>query len=381
MLLHNSEKAEFAQKAIASLLSQKNLMIGEESVPAQVLTHLRFSIELLRRQHLIDASGAPMNFATITSHMHYMEPSAFAFHTLLASGYLGEVCADFNKNPAPVIENLMLIFSHIFGRIPCSKHSGIKPLPPLPKKAEQILERENQTSLEIYSTYAQTFADRFCKNSKLDCQLPFSKVHCGGNGIPAVITKDKTPTNARSHFYALSGHTDKFSSIDDLASSARDGITVDGSAIPHVPHGENLNSYLLEFFHNGDLVKLTTEHRIRPGNRWFLLKEFSDALTIIIAGLTVYLRDGPGAWYDPSKLSGDEEGGELDAAKIAAEGKGVAVDEDEDIGDEEDEAADVEEGLKSGLERTKAPEELVRVFLAIRQLQVEFEEKFRAVYA
>lgn len=281
-LLNNSEQAEFAKNAISGLLSQKQLVIGEEFVSEQVLHHLRFSIEFLRRQKLISSSGAPMNFATFVSHLYYIESAAFSFHTLLASGYLGEICADINKAPAQVIENLMLVFSHIFGRMPCSKRSGIKPLPALPEKAKKILEEQNKTTLDLYSTYVETFSDRFLKD-EVDNSLPFSHVSCGGSSETASLTSTPAP-KARSQFFALSGHTDQFASIPDLATSLRTSAFLDGSAIPYTPVDldQSLNSYLLEFFHHGSLTRMTSEHRIRPGDRWFFLKDFSNILQIIV---------------------------------------------------------------------------------------------------
>ncbi|TGZ81795.1 P-loop containing nucleoside triphosphate hydrolase protein [Ascodesmis nigricans] len=368
ILLNNSEQAEFSKQAIGGLLSQNRLVIGEEAVPEQVLHHLRFSIDFLRRQKLINGNGGPMNFATFTSHLYYIESAAFSFHTLLSSGYLGEICADVNKPgaQAQVIEDLMLVFANIFGRKPCSKRSGIKLLPPLPEKARKILEEQNKTTLDLYSTYARTFSSRFCKD-EVDNVLPFSKVQCGRNSASSAPLP-----KARSQFFALSGHTDKFESIPDLASSIRKSVFLDGSSIPYTPVNldETLNSYLLEFFRHGSLTRMTTDHRIRPGDRWFYLKDFSVVLGIIVTGLTVYLKDGPRAWFDPSKLSGEEEGGELTAK--------------EDIGEdemEEEEEIEMVETAEGEMERAKAPRELFRVLQAVKALQTEFEEKFRNVNA
>jgi ATP-dependent RNA helicase DDX60 len=84
-LLHGSNSAPYAVKAINSLLSQPRLYLGGESFKEQVLHHLRFSIDYLRRQDLLGPSGEPANFTSCVSHLYFTENSSFAFH--------GKICA------------------------------------------------------------------------------------------------------------------------------------------------------------------------------------------------------------------------------------------------------------------------------------------------
>lgn len=79
-LLHNSNNAPYAVKAINSLLSQPRLCLGGESFKEQILHHLRFSIEYLRRQSLLGPGGEPINFTSCVSHLYFTENSSFAFH-------------------------------------------------------------------------------------------------------------------------------------------------------------------------------------------------------------------------------------------------------------------------------------------------------------
>jgi superfamily II DNA or RNA helicase len=81
-LLHDSKNSPYAVKAINSLLSQPRLYLGGESVKDQVLHHLRFSIEYLRRQSLIGPAGEPVNWTSCVSHLYFTENSSFAFHGL-----------------------------------------------------------------------------------------------------------------------------------------------------------------------------------------------------------------------------------------------------------------------------------------------------------
>lgn len=79
-LLHQSKGSPYAVKAIDALLSQPRMYLGGESFKEQVLHHLRFSLEYLRRQNLLGPSGEPVNLTSCVSHLYFTENSAFAFH-------------------------------------------------------------------------------------------------------------------------------------------------------------------------------------------------------------------------------------------------------------------------------------------------------------
>jgi superfamily II RNA helicase len=79
-LLNDSKSSPYAVKAINSLLSQPRLYLGGQSFKEQVLHHLRFSIEYLRRNELLGPGGEPVNFTSCVSHLYFTENSSFAFH-------------------------------------------------------------------------------------------------------------------------------------------------------------------------------------------------------------------------------------------------------------------------------------------------------------
>ena len=79
-LLHDSKSSPYAVRAVNSLLSQPRLYLGGQSFKEQVLHHLRFSIEYLRRNELLGPAGEPVNFTSCVSHLYYTENSSFAFH-------------------------------------------------------------------------------------------------------------------------------------------------------------------------------------------------------------------------------------------------------------------------------------------------------------
>jgi superfamily II RNA helicase len=83
--LLQGSKSEYAEKAVNSLLSQPRLYLGGQSFKEQVLHHLRFSIEYLRRNELLGPNGEPVNFTSCVSHLYFTENSSFAFHGMFPS--------------------------------------------------------------------------------------------------------------------------------------------------------------------------------------------------------------------------------------------------------------------------------------------------------
>lgn len=79
-LLNDSKKSAFAQKTINGLLSQDRLYLGGKSFKEQVLYHLRFTIEYLRRQELLGPKGEPVNLAGPITKLYFTENSSWAFH-------------------------------------------------------------------------------------------------------------------------------------------------------------------------------------------------------------------------------------------------------------------------------------------------------------
>lgn len=288
-LLHESDGSEHAKKSINALLSQPRLFMGGDTFKEQVLHHVRFSIEFLRRQRLIGPGGEPINFSRLTTHLYYTEHSGFAFHALLKSGFFHSLCAEISEKPRKTCMKLMHVLACLFCRRPCPLNAKIPRLPPLPPTATEILEKHNKMTLEVYTTYVKTFAAEYC-NDTADNILPFSRSVCGGTEGPTPI-QPLPPTLARSSFVALSGADDKFSSISDLADSVRAGIFLESAAVPYLDTSEMtpLNSYLLDFYRHGETITLTRENDIRKCDIWFVLRDFGLVLDTIVTSLTNFV--------------------------------------------------------------------------------------------
>lgn len=97
-LLSDSKSSPYAVKAINALLSQPRLYLGGQSFKEQVLHHLRFSIEYLRRNELLGPGGEPVNFTSVVSHLYFTENSSFAFHGM--------------SNIAPTLSLMLICVQH-----------------------------------------------------------------------------------------------------------------------------------------------------------------------------------------------------------------------------------------------------------------------------
>ncbi|TKA25301.1 hypothetical protein B0A50_06205 [Salinomyces thailandicus] len=437
-LLHESKNSKYAVGAINALLSQPRLYMGGPSFKDQTMHHLRFSIEYLRRQHLLATNGAPLNFAGLVSHLYFTENSSFAFHALLKEGYFHELCAGINKNEKNTVETLMLVMAHLFNRIYCRQadpeyrdkivkpSSSIVFLPPLPKQASDILRQHNKQTLHVYRTYVETFVDQHVKHD--DRKLPLSGMSVGAEGNTSSASLQHLPqTKVRSPFVALSGPGDKFATIHDLCHTTRDGVFLEEAVIPHVevyPDESEmpLNAWLLDFFKHGDIFTIEKANNIRRADIWFLLNDFSLVLATIITSLLNFMKLKEGTDLDMLDVMGDldvhdeaednevaasDEQSEMSAPSAADSGivmperpktavptkKAKNTESWEEVADEEEKVTERAErraanavrmeneaaqALKSGVGKDQGLRDVLKAF---QKLHAEFYEKFRAMWA
>lgn len=435
-LLHESGNSKFARDAINSMLSQPRIHMGGSSFKDQTMHHLRFSIEYLRRQHLLGSDGAPLNFAGLVSHLYYTENSSFAFHALLKEGYFNELCAGIVEDEKNTLETLMLVLSHLFNRVFCRradaefrekvvKHSSSMVfLPPLPDKAAKILQEHNEQTLAVYKTYVKTFVEQHI--SEEDATLPLTGTKFGSSDESAVSNLGALPpTSIRSSFVALSGAGDNFESIHDLCSTTRSGVFLEEAVIPYMQIYQQdmkvpLNAWLLDFLRHGDVITLERDNGIRQSDVWFLLNDFSLVLATIITSLSNFMKlsdidmlDVRGGMdvYEEAKedeTAEKEDDGESTpgpdasgaqaiqktaaAAAAVKKTKKVVKDSwDDDDEEGEDDAQPGMHGAGAAGELDDLAQELddwnieegglKNVLKAFQKLQVEFNEKFRAMWA
>ena len=435
VLLHDSKHSAYAIRAVDALLSQPRLYMGGDSFKEQTMHHLRFSIEYLRRQHLLGIDGTPLNFAGSVSHLYYTENSSFGFHVLLKEGYLHNLCGKLKGNEKGTLETLMLVMAHLFGRVECRRidleyrENVVKPsssivfLPELPLEAEQILANHNEETLRVYQSYVQTFVDQHI--SVADNKLPLTGTQIDHSQETAGNMGALPAAKIRSSFVALSGLGDNFESIHELCSTVRSGVFLEEAVIPYMQVYSKdskvpLNAWLLDFYKHGSVKVLEQANGIRRSDVWFMLKDFSLVLATIITSLKNYLnittddtdileaQDGfsaqeglndsndasdsghdkvPGTMKSSSALNADQKLKSKKQTKVAD-----AWDDDDDEGDFsiDSSSSKVTDAFETKVEDAARQFNatgfddrggLYNVLDAFLKLQMEFDLKFKAMWA
>ncbi|KAJ8108297.1 hypothetical protein OPT61_g8268 [Boeremia exigua] len=424
-LLHDSENSPFALRCINALLSQPRVYLGGEESKMTVLHHLRFSIEYLRRQSLLDSQGTPLNFAGAVSHLYFTENSSFAFHALLKNGYFHELCDKINTNQELVLRELMLTMSHLFGRLQCRQADeefvqevvkgspSVVFLPNMPENAVNVLRKHNKQTLDIFTSYVRTFVEQHVQEP--DNTLPLTTTVVGGKS-----NQSEAPNKVRSSFVALSGHNDTFASIHELCTTSRSGIFLEEAVVPHVriyPDESDLplNAYLYDFFMHGNADAVVTANRIRRGDIWFVLNDFSMVLATIVTSLTNFMNLGTESDLDFIDVRGggddDEEDLEDKLQGVADDAQGPAtgsqgargpaaqqnlpvqlakkkkkvVDSWDDEAESDSEGENWDDGEESEEEAGEVAWDektgLLNVLKAFKLLKADFDTKFRAMWA
>lgn len=392
-LLHGSDNCDFAVNMVKSLLSQTRLYLGGPESEMSIKHHVRFSIEYLRRQNLLSATGIPINFASIIGHLYFMENAVFAFHSLLSGGYFHALCSDIDINRDRVLLEMMLVLSHLFVRVPAKRtkkmveiaktSSSVIFLPPLPQKAESLLLQHNEETLSIFKRYVQSYVSHSLKG-KRDRMLPFTQTAVGKEEPIHWVSADSEASRmVRSPFVALSGNADDFKTIHDLCQTVRGDVFLEESAIPSIPiwpHDTDVefNAYLYDFYKHGSMAVLVRDNGIRRGDVWFHLKEFSRTLSTVISSLTILM--------DANEIASEE-----DFEDYESEAEMVTTDEGTSS-EANGEGSSTETPLSSATLYSQDEDDyaatgtyhrgsLLKVLQAFIILRDEFDTKFRRLWA
>jgi hypothetical protein len=221
-LIHGSDAAPVTIKSVRSILQMPQVIWDSQGGEHQLLHHLRFSIEYLRRAHLIDDKGGPMNLFGIAAHLYHTEPSNLALVTLLRAGIIHNICS--NKSIIQAKQNLLILFCHLFGRrelppmytakenmkkiLRLTKSASKVILPPLNLKARTVLADHEKQILKIFASYAFAFAIHNSTQFGEDDELPLSKLKYLGSGegvggeFQRYLEQKSTPVVVQSLFVA-----------------------------------------------------------------------------------------------------------------------------------------------------------------------------------
>jgi len=340
------------------------------------------------------------------------------------------------SNEKETLRALMLIMCHLFGRFPMravekesekeliKQSASVVFLPKMPEEVAEVLKRHNKQTLATYELYVKTYIDQHCPEA--DTTLPFTKVSVtpAKDSKPISLDAHLPPAKLRSPFVALSGQGDHFESISDLCSSVRDGVFLEKAVIPYLDMGDELatplNAYLYDFYQHGQVQALATANRIRKGEVWFLLNDFSLVLATLVASIENFFKAGDNMDLDMSTVGAvaDEMELEKDDSEEKPENEGdqgaKAVESTEtsaaaapsvtikrtvkkkkvvDSWDDDDDASEGEEA--DGISETQAKatqasegamgdlaeKRLRKVLVMFNKLKEEFDGKFRKIFA
>ncbi|GJJ07983.1 hypothetical protein Clacol_002190 [Clathrus columnatus] len=305
-LLEGSHYSDFAKQAIQSIMSLPHISFISDLGKEQLLHHLRFSIEYLRRGCLINDKGRPMNLFAIGAHLYYTEPSNFALITLIQNGVLHEIA---RKPLAEAKKEFILLMSHLFGRRYLSKafinqdsrrefikkSPSVVVLPDLPQHVYNLLNKQNGRTLDIFTGYASIYSTRHADELGCDTRLPLSNINFASSqtfDTPFTYHLRETGINVsvRSSFVATSGLDDQFRSVTELIATARSGLHLNEQTVPSftpitsTSAGSSehcLNAYLFDFYIHGQQNALIDANGIRRGDLWHLLEDFTLTLKTV----------------------------------------------------------------------------------------------------
>ncbi|KAL0960256.1 hypothetical protein HGRIS_011887 [Hohenbuehelia grisea] len=399
-LLEGSDRAEVSVKAIQSLLTLPRLSFGSSIGRHQLVHHLRFSIEYLRRAGLLDAKGTPLNFFGVAAHLYFHEPSNFALVALIRRGILHGICAQ--KSLVQAKRDLILLMSHLFGRRYISrsfanqdtitalrrKYPSVITLPELDQQSRQALLEHDAEILALFNGYACLYASQYAEKLGSDCVLPISKqdhseqpnIDAPHSPFVSYLRRTRNHVVARSVFAANSGHTDSFQSVAELVDSARQGLHFNLNVIPSVAHiaqggeGEHaLNAYIFDFYTHGQVATLVNANGIRRGDIWYLLQDFMLSLMTIRTAFEQMMDKQSVEKLEASRVDPAEQDKADEEQPGGDDLSENEVGKDDNFGDE----ADV-----NGFKRPRGVSDSDwRVYEVLVGALTEFEAKFRAMWA
>jgi len=237
--------------------------------------------------------------------------------------------------------------------------------------------------LQIFSSYAITYASQYAERLGPDNVLPLSKAKITPSDsaydapFREYLQGRAVKVAARSSFVANSGHGDVFGSVDELTRTARSALHLNKHAIPAldtIAEDEGavaLNAVFLDFFTHGQVSSLVHANGIRRGDVWYALQNFYLILLTVQQGLEQLLSKAGSA--DP-----DAEGGDLDDSLAPPD-----IDEDRKEKDEFVNSTKGGDGV-SPMFPTKPASVSVqdwRVYETIVATTNTFGEKFKAMWA
>ncbi|XP_060682842.1 probable ATP-dependent RNA helicase DDX60 [Hemiscyllium ocellatum] len=317
LLVAKAEDVMDAKAKALSLLQHSMLCYNNPKKQWVLKLYFLSCLQFLLKGGFVDLDGTPQGLAELVTQLHYHEPANFVFVSFLLKGLFHKICSQPDKSAGKgsdcfsdeIMESLLLVLSHLFGRVylpSCSTekewatlHQSKVFLEDLPEEFAAVVDEYNKNIQEIFGCFllsASTQADL-----AEECHLPLSRIsfesvqplqNC--TFVTELTTSGNHPTTAVSPFTCLSGITNldlfKTYNIDNIALRT---LELSSSNIPvlnlrkYDQHGRRmpLNAYALDFYRHGSLKALLSDNMLHLGEAYNVLNEFQLTLTSISTSL------------------------------------------------------------------------------------------------
>ncbi|XP_073500313.1 probable ATP-dependent RNA helicase DDX60 isoform X2 [Phyllobates terribilis] len=314
-------KADDKKDANAKVLSilMHPLMAFKKPQEAQMLKlYCIFSLQFLLYEGYLNEDCDPIAFTGLVTHLHYHEPSNFVFVRFLEKGLFHQLCKpsseDSTKFPDSVMESLVLILAHIFGRryLPPNRFPGDEVfsqskvfLDKLPEDFASVIEEYNR---KVSTVFGQCLlAGSKLADMEKEQQLPLSKIkfsgtECKDSGLVDHLMPCCEGRSGISPFACLSGNTDEdLMNMRSLSSLMMQTAYIPEKHIPllHIDGAETsegtryLNAYALDFFKHGCLDAIAEDNGFNSGDAYYVLRDFSLSIASISVSLTELCESDP----------------------------------------------------------------------------------------
>lgn len=172
----------------------------------------------------------------------YQEPGNLLLCRVIQSGELHKLVGGFGNDLEGASLALCAVLSHLFSRryLPTATlrtDEAVKKSPskvfldPLPSAIDGIFREHDKQVLNLFTTYALSYAKMKGDALPREDALPLSnltvvKKHDVSDHIVRALGGSAVPCEVRSAFAALCGKGDHFSSVAEIAATCRNGIHV-----------------------------------------------------------------------------------------------------------------------------------------------------------
>lgn len=326
--MNKSKKTAVALTKNVKLATESSFLAEEkaarERVQAQVMAHLKFTLDGLYREGLISSSGELTGFASLTTFLYKDAPANIAIQRLLTSGLLKsrlEAITTTSKDPHEIRRkeilqerDLLLILAHILQRRYLTRQvlfsnttkstaqvnscfSNISPvLPPLPEEVAEILRDIDVTQQQSVSNAIFGHCKAVKLSSSEEMILPLSHTIPVSAPLASSVASDSPffqslkyfpAPKARSPLSAINGKGDNFESPAEIVDCARSVAIVETSMVtpaftaPAARELRNLqNSYILDFYTHGDIdrLKSSLENRMEATDAYEAVQAFINSV-------------------------------------------------------------------------------------------------------